>query len=106
MTDFWDERRTMSLTGRDVRMLFTGMLRYELGRSGSRDEWVARCIESHAHELDVGTLQVLINDIERERAVRDCSVAFGIEYRGHPERYIAMVPLLMATMDEKLGNGV
>lgn len=105
MTEFfWERKFPMKLTGAEVRVLFTSELRYEVGRGRGRSHWLADCIRAHASELDEGTLQVLINDIEYERDQRERCLANGIRYYGDPGCFIELLPELRRARDEKAGE--
>lgn len=63
---FWDRRFPVSLTGAEMRVLFTGAVRYAMHRGTGGSSMTADAVRAHLTDLDEGTLKIVARDIRQE----------------------------------------
>lgn len=69
---FWDDAYPMVLTGSEVRVLFTGAVRYAVTRGTPASRMTAEAVRSHLADIDAGTLCIVARDISREAEAWGC----------------------------------
>ena len=65
MTSFGDAL-PMVVTGGEMRVLFTGAVRYAMTRGTGASRMTAEAVRAHLADLDEGTLRIIARDIRRE----------------------------------------
>ena len=63
---FWDRPFPVTLTGAEMRMLFTGAVRYAMHRGTGGAHMTADAVRAHLADLDEGTLEIIARDIRHE----------------------------------------
>lgn len=63
---FWDDAFPMVLTGEQVRVLFSGAVRYAVTRGTGASRMTAEAVRAHIREIDEGTLGIIARDIRME----------------------------------------
>ena len=63
---FWDRPFPVVLTGAEMRVLFTGAVRYAMHRGTGGSSMTAEAVRAHLADLDEGTLEIIARDIRRE----------------------------------------
>ena len=66
MSVFWDRPFPVTLTGAEMRVLFTGAVRYAMHRGTGGSSMTAEAVRSHLADLDEGTLEIIARDVRRE----------------------------------------
>lgn len=69
---FWDEPHPMVLLGSEMRVLFSGAVRYAMHRGTFASRETAEAVRRHIRELDDGTLTVIARDIEWDTQLGGC----------------------------------
>ena len=77
MSVFWDRPFPIVLTGTEMRVLFTGAVRYAMTRGTPASRMTAEAVRAHLADIDAGTLQIIARDIRGE------AEAWGEEAVGH-----------------------
>lgn len=60
---FWERPFPVTLTGGEMRVLWTGAVRYAMHRGTGASRMTADAVRAHLADLDVGTLGVIADDI-------------------------------------------
>lgn len=63
---FWDRPFPIVLTGTEMRVLFTGAVRYAMHRGTGASHMTADAVRAHLADLDEGTLGIVARDIRHE----------------------------------------
>ena len=63
---FWDRPFPIVLTGTEMRVLFTGAVRYAMTRGTGASRMTAEAVRAHLLDLDEGTLEIVARDIRSE----------------------------------------
>lgn len=63
---FWDRPFPVTLTGGEIRVLFTGAVRYAMHRGTGGSLMTAGAVRAHLADLDEGTLEIVARDIRQE----------------------------------------
>ena len=63
---FWDRPFPMALSGGEMRVLFTGAVRYAMRRGTGGSHMTAEAVRAHLADIDEGTLAVIARDIRHE----------------------------------------
>lgn len=66
MSAFWDRPFPIVLTGIEMRVLFTGAVRYAMTRGTPASRMTAEAVRAHLRDLDEGTLEIVARDIRSE----------------------------------------
>lgn len=69
---FWDEPHPMALLGSEMRVLFSGAVRYAMHRGTFASKETAEAVRRHIREIDDGTLEVIARDIEWDDHLGGC----------------------------------
>ncbi len=77
MSYFWTKAFPIVLKGEEVRVLWTGAVRYAVCRGTGASRMTAEAVRAHLADIDAGTLQIIARDIRRE------AEAWGEEAVGH-----------------------
>lgn len=62
-TVFWDRPFPMALSGGEMRVLFTGAVRYAMHRGTGGSRMTAAAVREHLADIDEGTLAIIARDI-------------------------------------------
>ena len=60
---FWDRPFPVTLTGGEMRVIFTGAVRYAMHRGTGGSRMTAEAVRSHLADIDEGTLAVIARDV-------------------------------------------
>lgn len=63
---FWDRTFPLTVTGAEMRVLFTGAVRYAMRRGTGGSSMTAEAVRAHLADLDEGTLEIIARDVRRE----------------------------------------
>ena len=63
---FWDRPFPIVLTGTEMRVLFTGAVRYAMTRGTPASRMAAEAVRAHLSDLDEGTLGIVARDVRHE----------------------------------------
>lgn len=66
MSVFWDRPFPLVLTGTEMRVLFTGAVRYAMTRGTGASRMTAEAVRAHLGDIDDGTLEIVARDIRSE----------------------------------------
>ena len=75
---FWDDPHPLVLTGGEMRVLFSGAVRYAMHRGTLASKETAEAVRRHIRELDKGTLMVIARDIEWDTQLGGCPYFEGL----------------------------
>ena len=75
---FWDDPHPLVLTGSEMRVLFSGAVRYAMHRGTFASKETAEAVRRHIRELDKGTLTVIARDIEWDTQLGGCPYFEGL----------------------------
>lgn len=75
---FWDDPHPFVLTGGEMRVLFSGAVRYAMHRGTLASKETAEAVRRHIRELDEGTLTVIARDIEWDTQLGGCPYFEGL----------------------------
>lgn len=65
---FCDRPFPIVLTGAEMRVLFTGAVRYAMHRGTGGSSMTADAVRAHLADLDEGTLEIVARDLRQESA--------------------------------------
>lgn len=65
-TVFWDRPFPIVLSGSEIRVLWTGAVRYAMHRGTGASLMTAEAVRAHLADLDDGTLRIIARDIRGE----------------------------------------
>ena len=82
---FWDEPHPIALLGSEMRVLFSGAVRYAMHRGTFASKETADAVLRHIRELDEGTLTVIARDIENDAQLGWCPYFEGLPAEIHEE---------------------
>ena len=66
MSVFWGRPFPVTLTGAEMRVLFTGAVRYAMHRGTGGSSMTAEAVMAHLSDIDEGTLEIIARDVRRE----------------------------------------
>ena len=66
MSVFWERPFALVLTGTEMRVLWTGAVRYAMTRGTPASRMTAEAVRAHLRDLDDGTLEIVARDIRSE----------------------------------------
>ena len=66
MSVFWERPFPVTLTGSEMRVLWTGAVRYAMTRGTGASRMTAEAVRAHLRDLDDGTLGIVARDIRSE----------------------------------------
>lgn len=69
---FWDDPNPLVLTGSEMRVLFSGAVRYAMHRGTFASKETAEAVRRHIREIDEGTLEIIARDIEWDTQLGGC----------------------------------
>lgn len=69
---FWDDPHPLVLTGSEMRVLFSGAVRYAMHRGTFASKETAEAVRRHIREIDEGTLEIIARDIEWDTQLGGC----------------------------------
>lgn len=92
--NFWNKEFPVTLTGEEMRVLWTGAVRYAMHRGTFGSKGTANAVMAHLADIDTGTLACIQNDLTLEiqllgsesvRYFEDLpdAIADELERRGH-----------------------
>lgn len=69
---FWDDPHPLVLMGSEMRVLFSGAVRYAMHRGTFASKETAEAVRRHIREIDEGTLEIIARDIEWDTQLGGC----------------------------------
>ena len=69
---FWDDPHPLVFTGSEMRVLFSGAVRYAMHRGTFASKETAEAVRRNLRKLDEGTLEIIARDIEWDTQLGGC----------------------------------